>query len=204
MQNIIPKIIHYCWFGKKEKPDMVKKCIETWKTNMPDYEIKEWNEDNLDINKFLYAKQAYKEKMWGFVGDPIRIWLLYEYGGIYLDTDIEVYKPFNEMLDKKFFIGFEQPHYFSNATIGAEKGNELLKEILDEYEKKQFIKKQNWWEYETGPMVVTDVLSKYVDRDSMEFQENDKLTVYPKKYFVRHEKLDEEVYCRHLMLGSWC
>ena len=200
---MIPKIIHYCWFGKKEKPEVVKKCIRSWKKYMSDYQIKEWNEDNIDINNFNYSKQAYNEKMWGFVPDQIRIWILYKYGGIYLDTDVEVFKSFDDLLDNKFFIGIEQPHYFGNATIGVEKGNELLKEILQEYEKKRFVKKQNWWEYETGPMIITDVLSKYVNRDSMEYQKNDKITVYPKKYFVNHENLDSEVYCKHHMLGSW-
>lgn len=146
---MIPKIIHCAWFGGKEKPEVVKKCIKSWKEHMPDYEIKEWNESNFDVNMFEYSKEAYNNKVWGFVADPIRIWALYNYGGIYLDTDVEVYKSFDDLLDNKFFIGFEQPHYFGNATIGAEKGNELLKEILDEYNKKKFVVKQNWWEYET-------------------------------------------------------
>ena len=200
---MIPKIIHCAWFGNKEKPEVVKNCIETWKKHMSDYEIMEWNESNIDLNLFDYSKEAYNNKVWGFVADPIRIWALYNYGGIYLDTDVEVYKSFDNLLDNKFFIGFEQPHYFGNATIGAEKGNELLKEILDEYNKKKFVVKENWWEYETGPMIVTDVLSKYVNRDSMEYQEHEKLKVYPKKYFVNHEIKDNEVYCKHLMLGSW-
>ena len=200
---MIPKIIHYCWFGGKEKPDTVKNCIDSWKRFMPDYEIKLWNEDNIDVNMFEYSKEAYKNKIWGFVGDPIRIYLLYKYGGIYLDTDVEVYKSFDNLLDNKMFVGFEQPHYFGNATIGAEAGHEYLKEILDEYNKKEFIIKNNWWEYETGPMIMTDVLSKYVNRDSMKYQETNKLTVYEKKYFVNHDKLDNEVYCKHYMLGSW-
>lgn len=200
---MIPKIIHYCWFGGKEKPDVVKNCIETWEKFMPDYEIKEWNENNYGTNKFNYSKEAYSNRIWGFVADPIRIDALYQYGGIYLDTDVEVYKSFDNLLDNKFFIGIEQPHYFGNATIGAEKGNELLKEILDIYRDKKFITHTNWWEYETGPMIVTDVLSKYVNRDSMEYQKHDKLTVYPKKYFVNHDKLDDDVYCKHHMLGSW-
>lgn len=201
---MIPKIIHYVWVGGKEKPDIVKNCIASWKKYMPDYEIKEWNESNYDINKFEYSKEAYKQKMWGFVGDSIRIDVLYQYGGIYLDTDVEVYKTFDDLLDNKFFIGFEQKHYFGNATIGAEKGNNLLKEIIDVYDTKKFVKKENWWDYETGPMIVTDILSQYVNRDSMEYQENEKLKVYPKKYFVNHEVLDDEVYCKHYMLGSWC
>lgn len=170
---------------------------------MPDYEIKEWNEENFDVNMFEYSKEAYKNKVWGFVADPIRIDILYKYGGIYLDTDIEVYQSFDNLLDNKLFLGCEQPHYLSNATIGAEAGNKYLKEILDEYKNKQFVVKTNWWEYETGPMIVTDVLSKYIDRDSMEYQETEGLKIYPKKYFVNYEELDNEVYCKHLMLGSW-
>lgn len=201
---MIEKTIHYVWVGGKEKPELVKNCINSWKKCMPDYEIKEWNESNFDISKYEYSKEAYKEQMWGFVGDPVRIDILYNNGGIYLDTDVEVYKSFDDLLDDKFFIGIEQPHYFGNATIGAEKGNPILKEILEAYKDKRFVKKEHWWEYETGPMVVTDVLSKYADRDSMEYQKNENITVYPKKYFVAHDNIDNEVYCKHHMLGSWC
>ena len=200
---MIPKIIHYCWFGGKEKQEAVKNCIKTWKEKLPEYELKEWNETNYDINKFKYSKQAYENKIWGFVADPIRIDVLYKYGGIYLDTDIEVYKPFDDLLNNKMVLGHEQPHYLSNATILAEAGNELLKEIIETYKNKEFVTKKHWWEYETGPMIITDVLSKYYDRDNMEYQENDKFKVYQKKYFVNHEELDDEVYCKHLMLGSW-
>ena len=200
---MIPKVIHYCWFGRKEKPDTVKNCIESWKRFMPDYEIKEWNESNYDINKFEYSKTAYKEKVWGFVADPIRADLLYEYGGIYFDTDIEVYKSFNDLLDNKMFMGFEQPNYLSTATIGAEKGNPYLKEIIDEYHKRKFERKDVWTNYITSPMIFTDVLSKYIDRKRIEYQKTDKLTVYPKKYFVSYDNLDNDVYCKHYMLGSW-
>ena len=196
---MIPKTIHYCWFGEKEKPIVVENCINTWKKFMPDFEIKEWNETNYDISKFNYSKVAYDNKVWGFVADPIRIDILYEYGGIYLDTDIEAYKSFSDLLDNKMFVGFEQPHYFSNATIGAEAGHPYLKEIIDTYKNKEFVIKENWWEYETGPMIITEVLSKYVDRDSMKYQETEKLKVYPKECFVN----SNDIYCRHLMLGSW-
>ena len=156
---MIPKIIHYCWFGGKEKSNTVKNCIESWKRFMPDYEIKEWNESNYDINKFEYSKTAYKEKVWGFVADPIRADLLYEYGGIYFDTDIEAYKSFDDLLDNKMFMGFEQPTYLSTATIGAEKGHPYLKEIIDEYHKRKFERKDVWTDYITSPMIFTDVLS---------------------------------------------
>jgi len=204
-ENKIPKRIIYCWFGKKEKPEKVKNCIATWKEHMPDWEYLEINEDNFDINSIKYSKDAYADKMWGFIGDPIRLWALYTYGGIYLDTDVEVYKSFEDLLDNQLFVGFEQPHYFGNATIGAVKGNKFIKEILDEYlnEKEKWEKKNNWWEYRTGPMVLTDILGKYVNRDTMRYQKTESITVYPKKYFVNHEQLDNEVYCKHHMFGSW-
>lgn len=202
---MIPKRIVYCWFGNKEKPQNVQNCIKTWKEKMPDWEFLEISEENVDINVFEYSKKAYDNKMYGFVGDPIRLWALYEYGGIYLDTDVEVYQSFDKLLDNKFFVGFEQPHYFGNATIGAEPKNKIVKEILDEYTsgKEKWELKQNWWEYRTGPMILTDVLEKYVNRDSMEYQKTDDITIYPKKTFVNHDKLDDEVYCKHYMFGSW-
>ena len=200
---MIPKRIIYCWFGGKEKPENVQRCIDTWHKYMPDWEFLEINESNFDINSNEYCKEAYKHKIWGFVADPIRLWALYNYGGIYLDTDIEAHQSFEPLLNNKFFMGFEQPHYFSTATIGAEKGNPIVKEMLDDYDKEKFEVKQNWWEYRTSPMIMTDTLSKYVNRDSMEYQKTDEITIYPKKCFVNHEQLDNEVYCTHHMFGSW-
>lgn len=203
---MIPKRIIYCWFGKKKKPWFVEKCIASWKKYMPDWEYLEINEDNFDINSIEYSKNAYDAKMWAFVGDPIRLWALYTYGGIYLDTDVEVFQSFDNLLDNELFIGVEQPHYFGNATIGCKKGNNIIKTIFEQYKsgKEKWELKTNWTEYRTGPMILTDILSKYVDRDSMDYQKTNEITVYPKKYFVNHDKLDNEVYCKHHMLGSWC
>lgn len=202
----IPKRIIYCWFGGNQKPKNVQKCIDSWKKYMPDYEYLEINETNFDVNLFEYSKAAYENKVWGFVGDPIRLWALYKYGGIYLDTDVEVYQSFDKLLDNDFFIGVEQPHYFGNATIGSTPNNSIVKEILERYEsgKEKWELKEDWHDYRTGPMVLTDVLEKYVDRDNMGYQKTDKITIYPKKYFVNHEEKDEDVYCKHHMFGSWC
>ena len=203
---MIPKRIIYCWFGNNKKPELVEKCIASWKKYMPDWEYLEINESNFDVSTIKYSKDAYDDKLWGFVGDPIRLWALYTYGGIYLDTDVEVFQSFENLLDNKLFVGAEQPHYFGNATIGCEKGNPIIKAVLKRYEsgKEKWELKEDWTEYRTGPMILTDVLSKYVDRDSMEYQKTDKITVYPKKYFVDYDKLDNEVYCKHHMIGSWC
>ena len=104
----IPKYIHYCWFGKGEKPDIVKKCIESWKANLSDYEIIEWNEENFDINSNDYVREAYKVKKFAFVSDYVRVYALYNHGGIYLDTDVEVFKSFDEIFNNESFWGFEQ------------------------------------------------------------------------------------------------
>ena len=203
---MIPKRIIYCWFGKGEKPETVKNFINSWKKYMPDWEYLEINENNFDYNSCEYSKKAYENKKWAYVSDVARVWALYNYGGVYLDTDIEVYQSFEKLLDNKFFVGVEQPHYFGNATIGAEPKNPIVKLMLDKYEtgEEKWELKEHWYEYRTAPMILTDILEKYVDRDSMDYQKTTDITVYPKKYFVNHEQKDDEVFCKHYMLGSWC
>ena len=104
---MIPKIIHYCWFGRKALPRSAKKCIESWKKYLPDYEIKEWNEDNFDVNMIPYTQEAYSAKRYAFVSDYARFYILYHYGGIYFDTDVEVIKPIDDILEKGAFMGCE-------------------------------------------------------------------------------------------------
>ena len=197
------KRIIYCWFGGKGKPEKVQKCIESWKENMPDWEYLEINESNFDINYNEYVKNAYESKHWAFVSDVARLWALYNIGGLYMDTDVVVYQPLDKFLNHKFFTGFEQTHYPVTATMGAEKGNELIKEMLDIYDSKEFKTHENWYEYETNTMIMSDILGKYFDRDRMEYQEKDGCAIYPRKTFCYNEQQDEETYTKHLMLGNW-
>ena len=104
---MIPKTIHYCWFGHSEKPELFVKCLNSWKKYCPDYEIKEWNEDNFDIHCSDYVQEAYEAGKWAFVTDYARLWIIYHHGGIYLDTDVEVIKPYDDLLSNKAFFGFE-------------------------------------------------------------------------------------------------
>ena len=129
---MIPKIIHYCWFGCGKMPDLALKCIESWKKFLPDYELRLWNEDTFDINSVPYVKEAYEARKFAFVTDYIRLWALEREGGGYMDTDVEVYKPLDEFLDKEGFTGFEDIHYPVTATMGAEKGNPEAAENLHE------------------------------------------------------------------------
>ena len=201
---MIPKRIIFCWFGGKEKPEKIQNCIKSWKENMPGWEYLEINESNFDINYNEYVKSAYENKKWAYVSDVARLWALYNYGGVYMDTDVLVHKPLDKFLNYDFFTGFENVHYPVTATVGAIKGNELIKEMLDVYEKKVFQKHDNWWEYETNTMIMSDIIGKYFDRDKMEYQEIDNMAIFPRETFCSWvgEKPDN-VYTQHLMFGSW-
>ena len=156
----IPRIIHYCWFGKGEKPKIVLKCIESWKKHLHDYEIKEWNEENFDINCNTYVSEAYKMRKYAFVSDYVRVYALFNYGGIYLDTDVEVFKPFDDLLSHETFWGFEQENYIATSTIGSMKGNNLIKIFLDKYTIKGFIKDDGTQDDQTNVAIITKMLEK--------------------------------------------
>lgn len=199
---MIPKRIIYCWFGWGEKPKKVVDCIMSWKEQMPDWEYLEINETNFDINMNEYVKEAYKEKKWAYVSDVARLWALYTYGGVYMDTDVRVYKPLDRFLEYDFFTGFEQPNYPITATMGAIKENKLIKEMLDQYNDRVFETHNNWKEYETNTMILSNVIGKYFDRGRMVYQEVDNMAIFPKETFC-NGVIDENTYTRHLMFGSW-
>ena len=104
---MIPKIIHYCWFGGKPLPKLAQKCKASWEKFFPDYEIKEWNEQNFDVNQVMFTEEAYKLKNYAYVSDYVRFWVLYHYGGIYFDTDVEVIRPLDDIIAHGSFLGFE-------------------------------------------------------------------------------------------------
>lgn len=201
--KMIPKKIIFCWFGGKPKPQKVLDCIETWRKHMPNWEYIEINETNFDINYNEYVRKAYENKAFAYVSDVARLKTLYDLGGIYMDTDVIVYQPLDKFLNHKFFTGFEQVNYPVTATMGAEKGNSLIKEMLDIYDSKKFEMHKNWWEYETNTMIMSDIIGKYFDRNKMEYQEKDGMAVYPRETFCYHEELNENVYTKHCMFGSW-
>lgn len=138
----IPKVIHYCWFGRNPLPEKALACIESWKKFCPDYEIKEWNEDNFDFSANRYAREAYEAKKWAFVSDYARLAVLYTRGGIYMDTDVEVVKPLDEFLADRSFIGFEGGYpILGSGILGAEAGHPWIGALLQEYEFRRFIRK---------------------------------------------------------------
>lgn len=201
---MIPKRIIYCWFGGKEKPENVKNCIKTWKEKLKDWEFLEINEDNFDINYNQFTREAYKCKKWAFVSDVARLWALWNYGGVYMDTDVWVYQPLDKFLEYDFFTGFESVHYPVTAVMGASQFNDLIKKMLDVYDNKTFELKENWYEYETNTVIMSEIIGKYFDRDRNEYQRKDNMAIYPSKTFCNYEGIeDSETYTRHMMFGSW-
>ena len=163
---MIPKIIHYCWVGNCPKPKSVLYCIESWRKFCPDYKIIEWNESNYDFSKNEYMRQAYEAKKWGFVPDYARLDIVYQYGGIYLDTDVELIKNLDELLSYKAFMGFEDTgdgEYFVNCGhgFGAEPGHRIIKTARDSYDNVNFRNKDGSCNLLPSPNYTTRVLKKF-------------------------------------------
>lgn len=157
---MIPKIIHYCWFGGKEKPEDVKKYIASWKKYCPDYEIKEWNESNFDIHENDYCREAYEAKKWAFVTDYVRLKALYEEGGFYMDTDVEVVKSLDPLRVYDAVSGYESQTHIPTGTIGACRDNEWIGMLLKDYENRHFINNDGTLDTTTNVNVITHLTTE--------------------------------------------
>ena len=161
---MIPKVIHYCWFGGKEKPKSVQRCIASWRKYCPDYEIKEWNEDNFDVNMMPYTRDAYQAGKYAFVSDVARFWVLYHEGGVYFDTDVEVIKPIDGLIERGAFMGWEKPDALGNIHVApglglaAPKDFPLYKEVLDGFSALSYYLEDGQWNPYTMIPLVTDLL----------------------------------------------
>lgn len=201
---MIPKVIHYVWFGKGKKSGIIKHCINSWKKTMPDYEIKEWNEDNFNINCNDYCRQAYDKNKYAFAADYARLYILYNYGGIYMDTDVESFKKFDAFLNNPAFLCFENEKLVASGTIGAEKGNELIKYLLSYYDDREFLdpNQPSGIDWTPNTVALTKMLEakglKVVD----EYQEIEGVPVYPSVYFSAEGK-GENKYATHYFTSSW-
>ena len=206
--NMIPKVVHYCWFGGNQLPDDAKKCIESWRKFFPEYEIKEWNERNFDVNCCDYVKEAYAAQKWAFVSDYARFWILYHEGGLYFDTDVEVIKDMSDIIAKGAFMGCETDNKCApGLSLGANPGLGLYKEILDYYEKIHFFIEGN-----TTETVVTHtskILKSHGWVGNGEIEQIEGVTIYPPEYFCPMDyktgKLDITPNTRsiHWYTASW-
>lgn len=180
---MIPKKIHYCWFGGNEKSKLAIKCLESWKKYCPDYEIIEWNEDNFDITTNKYVYEAYQSKKYAFVTDYVRLYVMYNHGGIYMDTDVEVIKPLDEFLIHKAFSGFELPEYVPTGIMASERGFNLFAEFLNYYKDRTFLKIDGTYDMTTNVVIITNILEKYGLKKNGSLQTVEGFTLYPREYF---------------------
>ena len=180
---MIPKIIHYCWFGRGKMPELANKCIASWKKYCPDYEIVEWNEDNFDISCCDYVKEAYENKKYAFVTDYVRLYVMYNYGGIYMDTDVEVVSSLDPYLQHQGFSGFESEIYIQTAIMAGEKGYSLFEEILSYYKERHFLKEDGSLDTQTNVITITALLKEKGFIPNGKFQVIDGFALYPRDYF---------------------
>ncbi|GAB2026064.1 glycosyltransferase [Lactovum odontotermitis] len=184
---MIPKKIHYCWFGGSPLPAKAKKIIETWRKFCPDYEIIEWNETNYDVHKNKYMADAYKEKKWGFVSDYSRLDIIYNEGGFYLDTDVELLKSLDELRENEAYMGFEGAEKVeavaSGLGFGAVKENETIKALRDLYESLNFYNLDGSLNLTPCPKYQTDFFLKWGLKINNKFQTIAGVKIYPTEYF---------------------
>ena len=192
---MIPKIIHYCWFGRGEMPRLAKKCIRSWKKYLPDYQIKEWNEDNFDLSMFPYAKEAYERRKFAFVTDVVRLYALYIEGGIYMDTDVEVLKTLDPFLHHIAFSGFENATQVPTGIMASEKGGKWAKENLAFYEGKHFVDKDGQMNTITNVLTITDYMLNHGLVQDNTYQDFPGLiTIYPNDFFCPKCYEDNKIY----------
>ncbi len=198
-EQIIPKVIHYCWFGGNPIPDKHKKWMESWHKFCPDYEIREWNEENYDITKNEYMYEAYRERKWGFVPDYARLDIIYQHGGIYLDTDVELIQSLDDMLFQEGFCGFESNDSVAlGLAFGAAKGCVAVREMRDEYQERKFIKADGSLNLIPSPVYQTAYLKKKGLVCNGEYQIVNGMAVYPEKMFS-----GKSGYTRRIQLTSY-
>lgn len=202
---LIPPIIHYCWFGKSELPQLAKKCIESWKYCCPDFEIRLWNEDNYDVEKNPYMFAAYKDKKWAYVSDYARVDVVNEYGGIYLDTDVELLRPLDMLMREKAFAGFESGIYVSfGLGFGAGRNNPVLCDLLNLYADLP---------WDGGMVACPTFQSKILEKHGLirnnTFQRLENITILPARYLspmsVNTGRMydSSESFAVHHYAGSW-
>ncbi|MBR4961852.1 MAG: glycosyl transferase, partial [Clostridia bacterium] len=206
---MIPKTIHYCWFGKGEYSEKIKYCMSTWDKKLVGYTIQIWNEDNFDLDICPFVKEAYSQKKYAFVSDYVRLYVLSKYGGIYLDTDIEVLKPFDDILHKNVILGTDDCGSLT-AFMAAEPDHCFFNEMLDIYNNMKFIKENGTFNTTVNNIWLQDVLGKYGYQVSNRMQNlQGGICVYPDEYFHAKSLVDgkenvtDRTYCIHHHTLLW-
>lgn len=208
---MIPKIIHYCWLSGDEYPESVKECLDSWKVHLKDYEIWLWDKNRFDVESTFWTKEAYDAKKYAFAADYIRLYALYNYGGIYLDSDVLVYKSFDDLLKLPYFIGEDYVGCFEPAIIGCAPRMPWIKRVLQRYDGLHFVDENGDYNIETLPAVFRGSLYSYrferVSDKEYEYEDG-VIKVFPSDCFNSRDYVgiikNKNSYCSHKYLGSWC
>lgn len=212
---MIPKIIHLCWLSGDPYPTEIQACLDTWKKFLPDYEVWLWDTKRFDVHSTQWTEQAFAARKYAFAADYIRLYALYNYGGIYLDADVLVYKSFDPLLSLPYFIGEDHDGSFEAAVIGAEKHLPFIKHLLDYYDGRSFVKEDGSYETDVPlPLIFRKQLMAggYAFRRISGGQdytlEEGVLNIFPFDYFNSRDRLGARKYansyCSHNFAGSWC
>lgn len=207
---MIPKIIHYCWFGRGPMPDLVNECIESWHICMPDWQYILWNEDNFDISHYQYTQEAYAARKYAFVSDVARLQALVDYGGVYLDTDVRVFKSFEPLLNYSAFAGLEGSKHLPIGTcvLGSKRNGEWVLNQLNDYADRYFILEDGTFDTTTNVTFINRKMKEDGFLNNGEEQEYKDLHIFPVDYFCPRHTTGEYIrtdntYCEHLGIGSW-
>lgn len=214
---MIPKVIHYCWFGHHPLPPLAKECILSWKKFLPGYEVKEWNEDNFDVNAIKYTSEAYEAGKFAFVSDYARFWILYHHGGLYFDTDVKLVKPIDDIIVKGGFMGCESDSLSGATTVmvnpglglGCEKGDPVYEALLKHYATLSFYHSDGSLNLCTIVDYTTEVLASMGMRQQTGIQEVGSITIYPSDYFnpihfiTKRLHITENTRSIHYGAASW-
>ncbi|MCF8273424.1 MAG: glycosyl transferase [Flavobacteriaceae bacterium] len=207
---MIPKVIHYCWFGKGKMPKLAEICIESWKTHLPDYELFLWNEETFDVDSNLFTKQAYESKKFAFVTDYVRLYALYHHGGVYMDTDVEVIKNMDYFLQFPAFSGFEDKTNIPTGLMASVKGGSWVRFLLSYYENLPFIKNDGSFHDITNTYTIGEMTKTlgFIPNNQYQVISNE-VHLFPKDYFCPKSQVSGKIeatdntYCIHHFSGSW-
>lgn len=212
--DMIPKIIHYCWFGGKPLPKDAEKCVLSWKKFFPDYEIKRWDESNFDVNSIQYTEEAYRAGKYAFVSDYARFWILYKYGGLYFDTDVEVIRSLDDIVRKGNFLGVEQQNdtmitVAPGLGFGVSKNHPFFAEMISKYQQSHFLCPDGSFCLKNIVEITTESLLNKGLKNTADVQECYGFTIYPKDFFcpidyqTRELKVTDNTRTIHHYAESW-
>lgn len=215
----IPKIIHLCWFGKGEYPKLAIRCMDSWRQLLPNYEIKLWNEESFSVDAIPFTKEAYANKKWAFVSDYVRLEVLYRFGGVYMDTDLEVIQDFSPLLEgKKYVSSYIEGGLITAGFIASEPGHPFVKCLLDYYKGRHFVKNDGSFDVAMNPLIFTKIaIDLYGFEMNKHYFENASICIFPLETFMPYRKnilgknstalnnyhITEKTFTVHHDMGSW-